>query len=166
MILGSSGSGKSTLARRLGEIMKVPVIHLDQLFWNPGWVETPSEMMSERAISAASDESWIIDGGFLRTIEYRMERADSIIFIDLNRYICIYSVFKRWIKYYGKTRPDMGEGCPEKIDLPFLKWIWNYPKRNRNDTLEKIYNSGKSVYYLRSRKEVKAFIQKAEQEQR
>jgi len=165
MILGSAGSGKSTLATKLSEIIGAPVIHLDQLFWNSGWVETPSEIMSERAISAASNESWIIDGNYSRTLEYRMERADSIIFIDFNRYFCIYRVFKRWIKNHGKTRPDMGEGCPEKIDLPFLKWIWNYPKRTRNDTLEKIYNSGKTVYHLRSRREVRAFIQKAEQEQ-
>ena len=158
MILGSAGSGKSTLSIKLGEITGIPVVHLDRLFWNPGWVEAPKGEMDKKVIHAASGESWIIDGGYLRTLNFRMERADSIVFIDLNRYLCIYRVLKRWIKNYGKTRADIGEGCPEKIDLPFLKWIWNYPKRSRVETLGKIYNSGKPVYHLKTRKDVESFI--------
>ncbi len=40
-IVGCAGAGKSTLARLLGQILGLPVFHLDALFWRPGWVETP-----------------------------------------------------------------------------------------------------------------------------
>ena len=158
IVLGSAGSGKSTLSTMLGELIGVPVIHLDRLFWNPGWVETPKEEIDKLAIKAASGESWIIDGGYLRTLDFRIERADAIIFIDLSRYICIFRVLRRWIKNYGKTRVDMGEGCPEKMDFTFLKWIWDYPKRSRDNIIGKIYASGKSIYHLKSRREVDLFI--------
>ena len=158
MVLGSAGSGKSTLAIKLGEITGIPVIHLDRLFWNPGWVETPMDEMDKKAIHAALGESWIIDGNYSRTLDFRIERADSIIFIDFNRYICVFRVIKRRIQNHGKTCCDLGEGCPEKIDRAFLKWIWDYPKRSRKGTLEKIYGSSKAVYHLRTRKEVKMLI--------
>ncbi|MCL2350910.1 MAG: AAA family ATPase [Firmicutes bacterium] len=161
MILGSAGSGKSTLAAKLGGILGIPVIHLDRLFWNPGWVETPKDEMDRRVIEAASGERWIIDGNYSRTMDFRMERADSIIFIDFGRFFCLCRVFKRRVKNRGKTRYDLGEGCPEKIDWEFFKWVWNYPSRSRKDTLEKIYGSGKAVYRLRTRKDVKNLINNA-----
>ena len=153
MILGSAGSGKSTLAIKLGEITKIPVIHLDRLFWNPGWIQTPKDEMEQKVIEVACGDSWIIDGNYSSTLDFRIERADSIIFIDFNRYFCIYRTFKRRIKNHGRTRYDLGEGCIEKIDWDFFKWVWNYPKWSRKNTIEKIQSSGKAVYHLKTRTE-------------
>ena len=161
MILGSAGSGKSTLAGQLGEILALPVVHLDRLHWNPGWVETPSEEMDRRVAGAADGEAWIIDGNYSRTIDLRLSRADAVIFIDFNRFICLYRVLKRRVRHNGKTRVDMGEGCLEKIDREFIKWVWNYPKRSRKKILEKIRSSGKNVFILRSRRAVKRFVKAA-----
>ena len=158
MILGSAGSGKSTLAARLGEITDIPVIHLDRIFWNPGRVETPGEEMTLKAMEAAASERWIMDGNYSATLDLRIERADTIIFIDFSRFLCIFRALKRRIENHGKTRFDLAEGCIEKIDLPFLKWIWGYPKRSRKNIIDKIENSGKSVYHLKTRKDVSYFI--------
>ncbi|MCL1824161.1 MAG: DNA topology modulation protein [Oscillospiraceae bacterium] len=160
MILGSSGSGKSTLATQLGKITGLPVVHLDRLFWNPGWEETPKEKFAQKAQDAANGENWIIDGNYTRTMDFRLERADCIIFIDFNRYFCIYRVLKRRIQNHGKTRYDLGEDCIEKIDLPFLKWVWDYPKRSRKNTIEKINKCDKPVFHLKTRKAVKQLINK------
>ena len=164
MILGSAGSGKSTLATRLGEITGLPVVHLDRLFWNPGWVATPKDEMTRRVIESASCERWIIDGNYSSTLDFRIERADSIIFIDFNRYLCTYRVVKRRIKNRGNTRYDLGEGCPEKIDWPFLTWIWGYPNHSRKPILDKLDGCGKNVYHLRTRNDVKQFIENAKGE--
>jgi adenylate kinase family enzyme len=164
MILGSSGSGKSTLAKQLGEITGLPVIHLDRLFWNPGWVQTPKEEMYEKVAEAASAESWIIDGNYSGAMDLRLERTDTVVYIDFNRFICIFRAIKRRIQNHGKTRDDMGEGCPEKIDWEFLKWIWNFPKRTKKILHEKINHCGKNVYHLKSRKAVKQFIHKTKGE--
>ena len=47
VIIGCGGSGKSTLARQLGEMTGLPVIHLDKLFWRPGWVHISPEEFAE-----------------------------------------------------------------------------------------------------------------------
>lgn len=56
----------------------------------------------------------------------------------------------------------MADGCPEKIDLAFLRWIWNYPRRTRPKTLvmlEQAREAGKTVYHLRSQREVRVFVE-------
>lgn len=161
MILGSSGSGKSTLALKLSQITGIPVVHLDRLLWNPGWVQTPQDEYGKKVNEAALEESWIIEGNNSKTLDFRLQRADCVIFLDFNRFFCIYRIFKRRIKNHGKTRPDMTEGCPEKIDLEYLRFVWNFPKRFRKTALEKACNSGKAFYHLKSRRQVAKFIEKA-----
>jgi adenylate kinase family enzyme len=48
LILGASGTGKSTLARRIGESLGLPVVHLDAINWNPGWVQTEAERFRQK----------------------------------------------------------------------------------------------------------------------
>ena len=161
MILGSAGAGKSTMAIKLGEITGIPVIHLDRLFWNPGWIATPKDEFDSEVFKAATGDSWIIDGNYSRTLDFRIEQADTIIFIDFNRYFCIYRIFKRWVSNRGRTRFDLGEDCPEKMDWPFLKWVWGYPTHSRKAILDKLHQCDKNVYHLKSRKAVAGFIDDA-----
>jgi len=160
MVMGSSGSGKSTLAMRLGGITGLPVVHIDCLFWKPGWVESPKDELDAKVRAAADGPAWIIDGHFKRTLGYRLERADTVIFLDFNRCVCLWRVLKRWMKYYGKSRPDMTQGCHEKIDLPFLKWIWDYSKNVRVDTLAWLaeIQPPKRVVILKGNRAVKGFL--------
>jgi hypothetical protein len=59
----------------------------------------------------------------------------------------------------GETRPDLGEGCPEKIDLDFLKWIWNYPQNVKPKIASVLdQHSDKRVVWLRSSTEVDTFL--------
>jgi len=162
MVLGSSGSGKSTMAVRLSALTGLPVVHLDRLSWNPGWVATPGDVMAEKIIAAADQPLWIIDGNYFGTgtREYRLERANTVVYLDFNRYLCLFRAFKRWIKNYGRTRSDLGEGCPEKMDAEFIKWIWGYPRRSRGRALLWLaaIKPPKQVYHLRGNKAVKRFF--------
>lgn len=125
-ILGHSGSGKSTLARRLGEKYGLPVLHFDSIHFLPGWVETDRPYKREK-VTAFLDEhphGWVIDGNYLKICaERRFQEADRIFYLDFPRRICLPRVLKRWVKYRGKTRPDMGPGCNEKVDRAFLLWV-------------------------------------------
>lgn len=159
VIIGCSGSGKSTLARALKEKLGLPVIHLDQLWWKPGWVESTKEEFDSRLSMALNLDRWIIDGNYNRTIPIRLQRCDTIIYLDFNRWECLLGVLQRVIGSYGKVRPDMAEGCPERFDWDFIKWIWNFNKNNRvrNYTyLAQARHAEKIV--LKSRREVKAFL--------
>lgn len=159
IIIGCGGAGKSTLARQLGEKLGLPVVHLDRLFWRPNWVQVSQEEFDELHQAELAKEKWIIDGNFTRTIPERIQRCDTIIYMDFSRFACLRGVIKRFFTNIGKVRPDMGEGCPEKIDFEFLKWIWNYNKnkRERNYHLLNEATHAETVV-LKNRRMVKMFL--------
>jgi len=137
-IIGSAGTGKSTLARRLGELTGLNVIHLDALYWHPGWVAPPDEEWDTIVEEIASQENWITYGNYGRTMEPRLERADTVVFLDFSRVVCLWRVFKRWLRFRGRSRPDMAPDCQENLTWEFVLWIWNYPKRSRPRVMERI----------------------------
>ena len=131
LIIGCGGSGKSTLARQLGEKLNLPVVHLDKLFWKPGWVESSKEEIDAKIMEEISKPQWIMDGNFNRTMPVRIKYCDAVIYLDFSRFACLRGVLKRVLTTYGKVRPDMGDGCPERFDWEFLKWVWNFKKNKR-----------------------------------
>jgi adenylate kinase family enzyme len=159
VVIGSGGAGKSTFSRRLGEATGLPVIHLDAVYWRPGWKETPKDEWTKQIEELARAEKWIMDGNFGGTREIRMRAADTIIMLDVSRHVCIYRVVKRAIKYHGRSRPDMTPGCNEKLDLDFLAWIWNYRKRSRARALAEIGKlENKRLIVLKSSEEIENFF--------
>ena len=131
VIIGCGGAGKSTLARQLGEKLGLPVVHLDKLFWKPGWVQVSQEEFDVLHRMELAKDRWIMDGNFNRTMPERIAQCDTIIYLDFSRFACLRGVLKRVLTTYGTVRPDMGEGCPERIDWEFLKWVWNFNKNKR-----------------------------------
>lgn len=161
MIIGCGGSGKSTLAQQLGQKLGLPVVHLDKLFWTPGWVSISKDEFDRVHEEVISREQWIIDGNFDRTIPVRLQRCDTVIYLDFSRLVCLMGVLKRVLTTYGKVRPDMGEGCPERIDLDFLKWVWNFNKNKRERNYRLLKEAvGVRVIILKNRRAVKKFLSK------
>ncbi len=160
LIIGCSGAGKSTLAQKMGKRLRLPVVHLDAHFWLPGWVECPRAEFDEKIHALISQPEWIIDGNYGRMLNMRIQAADTVIFLDRPRLICLWNCLKRIVSHYGKNRPDMGPGCPEKIDWEFLKWIWQFPGSSRNHVVKTIneYREGRSIYILKSRRSITQFL--------
>ncbi len=129
IVLGSAGSGKSTLARKIGELLDIEVIHLDSYYWQPNWVATPDDEWTDKVKELLERERWVMDGNYTSSLELRIKAADAVIFLDRSRLFCLWRVFKRLMIYRGETRPELAEGCREKVDLDFLNWIWHYPRR-------------------------------------
>ena len=164
IVIGSGGAGKSTFARRLGEATGLPVIHLDAHFWRANWDPTPKDEWKAKVEDLVKRNAWIMDGNFGGTRELRMQAADTIIMLDVPRRVCMYRVIKRAIVYRGKKRPDMAEGCNEKIDLEFLMWIWSYRSRSRARALAEIENlRDKRVVILNNRDAIERFLEDTEQ---
>lgn len=164
MIIGCGGSGKSTLARQIGQLANLPVTHLDQLFWRQGWNHVTEEEFDVLLNEVIFKDQWIIDGNFNRTIEIRLQRCDTAILLDYSRWVCLFRVGKRILTNWGKTRPDMGEDCPEKLDFEFLKWIWTFNRQHRNQyyiLLDQYRN--KEIYILHKRSECKKLLEKLSQ---
>lgn len=160
VILGSGGAGKSTLARRLGDRLGLPVMHLDREHWQPGWVEPTRAEWAARVAELVVHDRWVIDGNYGGTIDIRLRACDTAILLDLPRWLCLWRVTRRWLKYRGRTRPDMTPGCDERIDWIFGRWIWNYPRLHRPAMLEHLAGLGAAqrVVHLRSRRAVKEFL--------
>jgi adenylate kinase family enzyme len=150
LIIGSSGAGKSTFAIELGKKLNLPVIHLDKEFWQPGWIETPRDVWSKRVGELVKGAEWIIDGTYDRTLDVRLPHADTVFFLDYPRHLCLWRTLKRIVSSFGHVRGDMAEGCPEKVDLGFFKWVWNY-RRDRypkiNECLRKYFAHGNLVVF-------------------
>ena len=135
LIIGNSGAGKSTLARRLGERLGLPVIHLDVLFWKPGWTESGDQAFRTRVAHALRGPDWICDGDFGSSLDLRFPLADTVVWLDQPPIICLARVIWRAIKYAEARRPGMAEGCRETIDFKFYGYVWNW-NRTRRPRLE------------------------------
>jgi adenylate kinase family enzyme len=160
-IIGPSGSGKSTLARRVGEILGIDVIHLDRVHWRAGWVEPPEEEFEEDVRRAlATRERWIIDGNYSSKQSITLAAADTVVWLDFPRYLCLWRIIRRVLEYSGLSRPDLPSGCPEQPDWEFTKWVWNFPRRERPKIIEKLsrLRDDQRVTILKNQREVEAFV--------
>ncbi len=160
LIIGCSGAGKTTLARAMKEKLGLPVVHLDQLWWKENWQNVSREEFDSRLAMALNMDQWIIDGNYSRTMPMRLEKCDTIIYLDFDRWECLWGMVKRVLGNYGKVRPDMGPGCRERFDLEFIRWIWNFNKENRvqNYTWIAQTKHAKAIV-LKNRKEVRRFLE-------
>ena len=82
--------------------------------------------------------------------------------LELNRFVCLWRVLKRWLTYKGRSRPDMAAGCDEKVDWEFLCWVLHdgrtkKRKAHMNEIARRYPNK---CVRIRTRKEQKAFLDK------
>ena len=161
MIIGCGGSGKSTLARILGEKTGLPVVHLDQIWWAPGnWQHMDREEFDKILKAEVEKPRWVLDGNFNRTLELRLDRCDTVIYLDYSRWVCLVSWLKRVITHWGKARPDMAPGCAEWFDPEMAGWIWNFNRKNRKRYHELLARqTGKTVHIFRNRQQLRKYLE-------
>lgn len=154
MIVGPGGAGKSWLAKQLAAATGLPLIHLDREYWHPGWIDTPKAEWKAKVKRIAEGDRWIIDGNYGGTLALRMERADTIVFLDVSRWASLAGALRR--RMHGGPRSDLAEGCPEKLDFEFLRWLWRYREHHRPAVLEHIGNfaHGRTIVILHDRREL------------
>lgn len=165
LVLGMPGAGKSTFARRLGEVTGLPVIHLDAEFWQPGWQLPDPAVWTERQRELARGDRWIMEGNYDRSLDVRLPRADTVIAFDIPRVRALWRIAKRIASNYGRVRPDMAPGCPEQIDLGFIKYIWQFPTIQLPRSRAQILAHGVTPVILRSDHESAAFLERARRRQ-
>lgn len=168
-VVGCIGSGKSTVARALGRALGIEVLHLDGLWWQPGRyrITGPATVASrtmepgqfrqeEMTITAGS--SWIIDGDATNK-DVRLSRADTVVFLDLPRWLCAWRVLKR--QFRGS--PEYPEGVRGSIrwTLFLLRWVWTtWPSSRRPSLIRTIaeHAAGAQTRHPHSRREVCSFL--------
>lgn len=167
MIIGQPGSGKSTLARNLGAVTDLPVVHIDLIHWQPGWVERSKDEKTRLCREVHAQERWIFEGGHSATWPERLERADTLIWIDMGVTRRFWRVLRRLAIYYGTPRPDMPEGCPESFGphtLEFWRYIWSSRRKMRAQMAKTFAAAeGKARHRLTGNRAIRNFLTAAAQ---
>ena len=160
-IMGYSGSGKSTLARKLAEKYALDILHFDQVQFLPNW-EIRETVEKERLTKEFLDshDAWVIDGNYSKlSYERRLEEADSIILLLFNRFSCLWRAYRRFRTYHNTIRPDMAEGCQEKFDWEFMRWILRdgRTKRARQRYQQIVSQYGEKVVVIQNQRQLDAY---------
>ncbi|MDB5190271.1 MAG: family ATPase [Parcubacteria group bacterium] len=159
MIIGSTGAGKTVFTDRLGKALNRGVIHLDNLFWKEGWVRAfTAPQWDEKIRELISNDEWILDGNYHRTMSLVLDRADTVVFFDFPSLCSLFGAYKR--KFFppvisADTVPNLHQQAGLK---QILKATFTYP---RKDILRQINSDRrKCVYIVKNRKEAeRAFKQ-------
>ena len=155
IIIGNSGAGKSTFARRLRDITGLPLCYLDRIWHKADKTTVTREEFDARLAKVLAGEKWIIDGGYLRTLERRLAACDTVILLDYPLEVCLAGVEAR----RGTPREDM-PWIETEADPEFLAWIREFPQKRlpEIEALLARYREGREVIRLRSREEGDKFL--------
>ena len=115
-IMGYSGAGKTTLANQLAAQYGCGVLHLDRVNFTHGWRERDRAEAQQMLEETLAQPDWVIDGNYANLcIDRRLAQSDRIILLLFPRRICFFRAVKRYLRYRGRTRPDMGKDARKSL---------------------------------------------------
>lgn len=161
MVLGMGGAGKSVLARRLGAVWQLPVVHLDAVFWGPGWQPTPPEVWRGVVEGLVSGNRWVIEGGYPEVLDVLLDRAQLAVLLDLPRWRTLPRLVLRPVRPRDRDRGDLPRGMRHVADRENLAWAWRWPEWHRaatEDALQAFAAAGGDVAVLRSPAAVRRWL--------
>lgn len=96
-VVGTSGSGKSTFSQKLAVKLNYPYLELDAMYWKPYWGESSDDELFDKLEQAVSQDTWILDGNYNRTVPIKWSNVDVVIWIDYSLPRTFYQAIKRAI---------------------------------------------------------------------
>jgi len=160
-IMGYAGSGKSTFAANLGKIYNIVPTYLDAIHWLPNWKEQEDSQMSKQVADVMEKDNWIIEGNYSRICSNRYKECDLLFFFDFNRFTCLLGAIKRYIMFKGKNRESIGNGCIEKLDWEFIKWILHNgrTKKAKANYLQRLKDCKGQTIIFKTHRQVNKYLQ-------
>ena len=162
VVTGLAGSGKSTFALALAARTGLPVVHLDLSFWKPGWVAPSETEWREKQRDVLAGDAWIADGNYHETLDVRLERADTVVVLDMPWWRCSARAFLRGFRMPG----ELPEGCDysawarlrDEWRLAARIWLKRHSEPEREREIISQHERHVAVHVLRSKRAVGDFL--------
>lgn len=159
IVIGCPGSGKSTFSKALQEATKLPLYHLDRMYWNADGTHVTGCIFRERLHRVLEKESWILDGNYSATMEWRLQCCDTVFFLDYPAELCIDGIKAR----KGKKRADMPCITREDEDREFMEFVDQYNSVSRPAVMELLQKySDKQIITFADRSAADNFLSQME----
>ena len=162
IVTGMAGSGKSTFSLALAAKTGLPVVHLDLHYWKPGWVAPSAAEWREKQHGLLAGEAWIADGNYHETLDLRLERADTVVFLDLPWWLCAGRAFLRGFRMPGELPKGCDYSAWQRLrdEWRLAVRIWRKRRSEPEREREIISQHGQHValHVLRSKQAVADFL--------
>ncbi|MBQ2723297.1 MAG: hypothetical protein IJF72_01445 [Clostridia bacterium] len=158
LVIDCAGSGKTVLSKKLAKKLNLPLWHLDKILLKPNWENYPLSERYKILDEILCQDSWLIDGMWLSTLQYRLPFATTVVYLDLPTSVCFRSAKRRFKKTRGMQTDDHATGCIEEFDKEFQNYIKTFNKKYKKDVEKMLYTFGMhKVIVLKNRFEVWRF---------
>jgi adenylate kinase family enzyme len=160
LIIGNAGCGKTYLAKKLAKKLKIPIYHIDNLWFRPGgYSEAHERTAKERKTmikNIMKKKSYIIEGASGITAKQFAKVVSHLIFIAYSKKVCVDSITTRKLAKGQKSTPAQ------------TAWLVNfaknyYSKTNKGSVSLSMHKGifdkfQKSKYYISSRNDANRLI--------
>jgi adenylate kinase family enzyme len=157
-IIGCGGSGKSRLARALGDMLGITPVHLDGLYYERDWKPLDKEQFAALQRDLVAAPRWIIDGNYASSLPIRLEVADTVVFLDLPAWACLWGIIQRRLRHGGGQHDAIG--VYDRVTWNFIRYIAGYRKQMapRVHQLVVGHAGDAQVVVLRSRRAARRYL--------
>lgn len=157
-IIGCGGSGKTHLANQLAALFKLPLTHLDGVYYDADWKPRSQEEFAALQQEMVAKPQWVIEGNYASTLPIRLTAADTVVFLDLPAITCLAGILQRRWRYRGGQHAK--DGVYDRITWNFLRYIWGYRKNMRPKVRQLLHEQGGNgrLITLTSRRQAAQFM--------
>lgn len=117
MCAGVTGSGKSTLAAELAQQLGLPLVLIDDLCWEPGWIQPERAELDARVLPVLDRPAYVIDSVYGIHAAQALERVDVVVALDYPRATSLLRLLRRT----ARTRELICNGNVETLSRAFAR---------------------------------------------
>ncbi|MBT3866066.1 hypothetical protein HOF78_03120 [Candidatus Woesearchaeota archaeon] len=156
-IIGTSGTGKTYVAKKLSKILNISHYDLDEIFWKRKYDQKRTVPEREKlCLELTKKRKWVLEGVYGSWSESSIQKADLVVLLDVNLFLAIWRIIKRYFKRKGTCRESIGNM------IYLVNYVRKYKKRSdtaSHKTHVELINKHKvEVIVLKNKKDVKEFL--------